>query len=77
MTGVVKKSIVIKLDNVEACGLLEDMNEIDYYLSGGCLLDDTGEVVDGPAIEGGPYIKRQFENVRVELMRLLDAMDIQ
>lgn len=77
MSGVVRKSITIELDNVEACGLLEDMNEIKYYLSGGCSLDDTGEVVYGPAVEDGPWIERQFENVRSELMKLLDSMDIQ
>lgn len=77
MTGIVRKSIVIEFDSVEACGLLEDMNEIASYLSGGCLLDDTGVVVNGPAIEDGPWIERQFENVRSELRKLLDELDIQ
>lgn len=61
ISGVGRKNIMIELDNVEACGLLEDMNEVTYYQTN----------------EGKPWIDRQFENVRSELMKLLDEMDIQ
>jgi hypothetical protein len=53
--------IVLEFDAKEACGLLEDMNEVAY-----CQL-----------YGGKPWIEREFEGIRKELMKLLDEVGIE
>lgn len=58
----VNGKVVMVLDNKEACGLLEDMNEITYKLEE----DPTHEAC----------VERSFKQVRKELRKLLDELNI-